>query len=189
MVLAQHNCGGCQLVKGVAALCTCRKEYNKYDLTATQCFWLAHHNDWLRWFAISTPPPIWCPSFGFMGGVAKEYITKLGCEKHFRRSHTEHRWRCSKNQIRALCEFRSCSYFICLLNWCWMGFIYPFISISIRSFWYCNSTFFCCSLFIVCLIFYGVVKKVTKTFVLACVYTCVMIGRHYKRSTQLKHSF
>jgi len=26
------------LVKGSAALCTCRKECNKYDLTATQCF-------------------------------------------------------------------------------------------------------------------------------------------------------
>jgi hypothetical protein len=30
------------------------------------------------WFAISSPPPIWCPSFSFIGGVAKEYTTKLG---------------------------------------------------------------------------------------------------------------
>jgi len=26
------------LVEGAAALCTCRKECNKYDLTAAQCF-------------------------------------------------------------------------------------------------------------------------------------------------------
>jgi len=32
------------LVKGSAALCTCRKECNKYDLTATQCFWFACHS-------------------------------------------------------------------------------------------------------------------------------------------------
>jgi hypothetical protein len=28
----------------------------KYDLTAAQCFWLPHPNDWSRWFAISSPP-------------------------------------------------------------------------------------------------------------------------------------
>jgi hypothetical protein len=29
-------------------------------------------------------PPICCPAFSFIiGGVAKEYITKLGCEKYF----------------------------------------------------------------------------------------------------------
>jgi hypothetical protein len=31
------------------------------------------------------PPPICCPSFSFIAGVAKEYITKLGCEKYFLR--------------------------------------------------------------------------------------------------------
>jgi hypothetical protein len=71
------------LLKGAAALCTCRKECNKCDLTAAQYFSLAHHNDWSRWFAISSPPPICCPSFSFIGGVAKEYITILGCEKYF----------------------------------------------------------------------------------------------------------
>jgi hypothetical protein len=30
-----------------------------------------------------TPPPICYSSFNFMGGVAKEVITKLGCEKYF----------------------------------------------------------------------------------------------------------
>jgi hypothetical protein len=56
---------------------------------------LAHHNDWSTWFAISSPAPICCPSFSFMGGVAKEYITKLGWEKYFLRSYIEHYWRCS----------------------------------------------------------------------------------------------
>jgi hypothetical protein len=31
------------------------------------------------------PLPVFCPSFSFMGGVAKEYKTKLGCEKYFGR--------------------------------------------------------------------------------------------------------
>jgi hypothetical protein len=65
-------------------VCTCRKECDKYDLiAAVECFWLAHHNDSSRWFAITSSLPICCPSFSFMGGVAKEYITKLGCEKYF----------------------------------------------------------------------------------------------------------
>jgi hypothetical protein len=52
------------------------------------------------WFAISSLPPICYPSFSFIGGVAKEYTTKLGCEKYFRRSHnTKHRWRCSNEMM------------------------------------------------------------------------------------------
>ncbi len=89
--LAQENTFGStelgampRLVKGSAAVWTWRKECNKYDLTPAQCFWLAHHNDSSKWFAISSPPPICCPSISFIGGVAKEYITKLGCEKYFR---------------------------------------------------------------------------------------------------------
>jgi hypothetical protein len=51
----------------------CRKECNKYDLTSVQWFLLAHHNDLSRWFAISSPPPpIGCPSFSFLGGVANQ---------------------------------------------------------------------------------------------------------------------
>ncbi len=38
------------LVKGTARLCTAWKDHNKYDLTAFLGFWLAHHNDWSRWF-------------------------------------------------------------------------------------------------------------------------------------------
>jgi len=34
------------------------------------------------------PPPISCLRFSFMGGVAKEQITKLGREKYFSQSHT-----------------------------------------------------------------------------------------------------
>ncbi len=52
--------------------CTCSKECNKYDdSTAAQCFWLAYQNDWSRWFPISSPPPLCCPNFSFMGEVAK----------------------------------------------------------------------------------------------------------------------
>jgi hypothetical protein len=34
------------------------------------------------------PAPICCPSFILMDGVAKKYITKLGCEKYFWRVTT-----------------------------------------------------------------------------------------------------
>jgi hypothetical protein len=84
LVLAQHNCARLPwLVKGAGALCTCRKECNKYEPIAAHCFWLVHHNDWSRWFAISSPPPIWCLGLSLMGGVVKEHISKLGCEKYF----------------------------------------------------------------------------------------------------------
>jgi hypothetical protein len=56
------------LVNGPVTLCTCREECTKYDLTAGQCFWLAHRRtDWSKWFAISSPPPIRCPNFSFIG--------------------------------------------------------------------------------------------------------------------------
>ncbi len=34
--------------------CTSEKECTKWDLTAAQYFWLVNHNDWSRWFAISS---------------------------------------------------------------------------------------------------------------------------------------
>jgi hypothetical protein len=43
-----------RLVKSAAKICTCREEYNKYDMTRAPCFWLANHNDWSRWFAVSS---------------------------------------------------------------------------------------------------------------------------------------
>jgi hypothetical protein len=56
---------------------TYQRDYNKYELTATLCL------NWPKWFAISSFPAIYSPSFGFMGEVVKKKITKLGCEKSF----------------------------------------------------------------------------------------------------------
>jgi hypothetical protein len=75
---------------------TCRKGSNTYDITAAQYFWLVDHNDWCRWFAISSSPPI-LPSwfqFQFHGWSCKrKEITKLGCEKLcFSGSRTEQPW-------------------------------------------------------------------------------------------------
>jgi hypothetical protein len=88
------------VVQGAAVLSTGREACNKYDLTAAaQCFWLAHHNNSSRWFAISSAPTLFpvFPRFSFMGGVAKEHITKTWMWKIFSKgSHTtEHPWRCS----------------------------------------------------------------------------------------------
>jgi hypothetical protein len=62
-------------------------ECNTYDLIAAQCFWLAHHNDWSRWFAISSPPPICCPSFTvsvwWVGLQKSKYITISTCKYLF----------------------------------------------------------------------------------------------------------
>jgi hypothetical protein len=43
------------LVKGATQLCASKKECNKLDLIAAQYFSLVDHNDWSRWFAISSP--------------------------------------------------------------------------------------------------------------------------------------
>jgi hypothetical protein len=41
-------------------------------MTAAQYFWLADHNDWSRWFAISSPRTYMQSStYSFIGGVAK----------------------------------------------------------------------------------------------------------------------
>jgi len=53
----------------------------------SECFWSAHHNDWSRWLAISSAPPICFPSFSFIGGVAKEYITKTWMCKILSQGH------------------------------------------------------------------------------------------------------
>jgi hypothetical protein len=40
------------------------------DSLLAPSFWLVNHNDWSKWFVISSLPPIWSPGFGFMrGGV------------------------------------------------------------------------------------------------------------------------
>jgi len=101
--LAHKNCFGSAWlrtlpVKCAAALCTCRKECNKYDLSAAQCFLLAHHNDWSRWFASSSRSPVCCPSFSFYGWGCKRVHNKTWMWNFFSEgSHTEHPWRCSNN--------------------------------------------------------------------------------------------
>jgi hypothetical protein len=67
------------------ALCICRKECNKYDLTAAQCF-----SDWsiimigpAGLLLVVTHPPICLSQFQF-------YVWG---------SHTPHHWRCSKSEI------------------------------------------------------------------------------------------
>jgi len=40
-------------------------------MIAAPCFWLANHNVWSKWFAISSLPTICSPSFSFVGGLRK----------------------------------------------------------------------------------------------------------------------
>ncbi len=70
MVLAQHNC---------TVWWRAQRHCPPAEKSVINMIWLllsvflsAHSNDWSRWFAISSPPPICCPSFSFMGGVAKK---------------------------------------------------------------------------------------------------------------------
>jgi hypothetical protein len=53
---APNSCSLPGLVKGTTQLRTCKKECNKLDLIAVQYFSLVDHNDWSRWFAISSSP-------------------------------------------------------------------------------------------------------------------------------------
>ncbi len=46
-------------------------------MTAAQYFWLVDHNDWSRWFAISTSPRICSSSLCFIGGIAKRKTANL----------------------------------------------------------------------------------------------------------------
>ncbi len=90
--------------KKFSLICTCRKECNKYDLTAAQYFWLVDHNDWSMWFvAISSPSPhLFCLSQFqfFIGGVEPEYITILGLWKIF--SQSSHILSTAGNALRSL---------------------------------------------------------------------------------------
>jgi hypothetical protein len=49
-----------------------KNEGNKSDLTAAQYFWLVDHNDWARWFAISSSCVYAIPVTVLIGGVAKK---------------------------------------------------------------------------------------------------------------------
>ncbi len=70
MVLGQHNwtvCGGWYLA---AMVYTRTKEFNKYDPDAALCS-LPYHNDWSRWFAISSPHPLAVPVSVLWVGLQK----------------------------------------------------------------------------------------------------------------------
>ncbi len=45
------------------------------DPTEAQYIELVDHNDWSKWFAMSSPPRIWSPSFSVIDGVAKKTKT------------------------------------------------------------------------------------------------------------------
>jgi len=53
---APNSCSLPWLVKGATQLCTSKKECSKLDLTSAEYIWLVDHNDWSRWFAISSFP-------------------------------------------------------------------------------------------------------------------------------------
>ncbi len=44
--------------KAQQSLKPAREECDKYDLIVAPYFWLVNHNDWCRWFAISSLPTI-----------------------------------------------------------------------------------------------------------------------------------
>jgi hypothetical protein len=51
---APNLCSLPWLVKCETQLCTSKKDCDKLGLTADQYFWLVNHNNWSRWFAISS---------------------------------------------------------------------------------------------------------------------------------------
>jgi hypothetical protein len=51
---APNLCSLLWLVKGATQFCNSQKYCNKLKLTAAQYFWLVDHNDWSRWFAVSS---------------------------------------------------------------------------------------------------------------------------------------
>jgi hypothetical protein len=57
-------------------VCTSKKECNKLNLTLAQYFRLVDHNDWARWFAISSSH-IYAVPVTTIGGVAEKKAAKL----------------------------------------------------------------------------------------------------------------
>jgi hypothetical protein len=74
---APNSCSLLWLVKGATHLCTSQKECNKLHLTAAQYFWLVDHNDWSRWFGISSPPCICSSGFSLLVGLPPKKTAKL----------------------------------------------------------------------------------------------------------------
>ncbi len=63
---------------------------------------MANHNNWSRWFAISSLSPVCSPNFSCMAEDGIKKKTKLGCEKIFiARSHTKHPWSWLRGDSRA----------------------------------------------------------------------------------------
>jgi hypothetical protein len=56
-------------------LCTSKQECNKLDLTAARYFWLVDHNDWSKWFAISSSHECAVPIAVLLVGLPKKKKT------------------------------------------------------------------------------------------------------------------
>ncbi len=69
---APDLCSLLWLIKGTTQLCTSKKECNKLDLTAAHYFGLVDHNDWSRWFAISSPHMYAVPVTVLLVGLPKK---------------------------------------------------------------------------------------------------------------------
>ncbi len=61
-----------------------REEFNKHNLIFDWPIIMIHPGGLLL---VVVPPPVCSPHLSFMGEVAKEYITKLGCQKYFLHGH------------------------------------------------------------------------------------------------------
>jgi hypothetical protein len=85
IVLAQHNCAG-YYHGWYEAQQRCAPE-KKRKKSAINVIWLLLSvSDWPRSFVISIVPHLFAiPVFSFIGGVIKDYITELGCEKYLLR--------------------------------------------------------------------------------------------------------
>ncbi len=102
------------LVKGTGVMCTRRKECTKYDLTAAQYFWLAHHNDWSRWFAVVVPYLFAVPVSVLWVGLQKSTQLNLDVKNIFSGSHTEQLERCSKAMSKYARKFLGGCYVLCI---------------------------------------------------------------------------
>jgi len=94
MILAQHNCvGGCGRYKAQQPCAPAKKS------VINMIYLLLSVSDWPiimigpGGFLLIVPHPFPVPVSVLLVVLQKEYITKLGCEKYFRRSHTEQRCR------------------------------------------------------------------------------------------------
>jgi hypothetical protein len=71
-------------------MCTCREECNKWDLTADPYFWFVNHNDWSRWFALSSSHLFALPRSVLWVGLEKSKQLNLDVTNIFAESHTQH---------------------------------------------------------------------------------------------------